>query len=535
MVQPGKFLCSVRAGLKPAPTKVLVLHAKTVASLHETCHRTAPKKYSPILIFFLDNGKHICYKCNTVRMEKMRFPYIKLTMLMFLGLMLWVSGASAALSPLGGEFQVNTTTTGNQGSFSVGTDDAGNFVSAWTTPVTGDLCDTVDIFFQRFDFNGNKVGGEIVGPEDHVNGYQSRPNVAMDADGDFVIVWSEGFDIAGPCPATNPDGSSEGVFAQMYFSDGSTNGVPFQVNTRFTNTQESPVVAMNSTGDFVVAWRDWNIDAGEDAFNQWDVFAQLFDSAGNPVGSEQFVNQTIIGEQWDFDVSINDSQDWIVVWRGPDGDSDGVFARRYDSTGNPIEGEWQVNLSNTGGQFTPGVTLFNDGDFVVSWGHYISIGETYFQRFLFDGSRAGGEILAHPIAVETSHRDLGANKNTKDFFLVWMIADSDQWGVAGRAFFWTGAPSSNIVQINTTELGFQRPENRNAIGFSSSGKVTVVWQDDGGADGDGWGGFGQRYQVTAEPLVPVLSNAGILILGLSLMLLIYMAFSRMRAGKQPSL
>lgn len=138
------------------------------------------------------------------------------------------SGACAAW----GEFQINTTTAGNQSFFSVATDDAGNFVSVWMSPIS-QTCDSNDIFFQLFDSNGNKLAGEVTGPE-FVDEDQSVPNVAMDANGNFVIVWSEGTDIAvGPCPATNPDGSGRGIFARRYNSSGTPIGASFQVNTTF--------------------------------------------------------------------------------------------------------------------------------------------------------------------------------------------------------------------------------------------------------------------------------------------------------------
>jgi len=364
-------------------------------------------------------------------------------------LMLSASVSHAGLEPLGGEFQINTTTAGDQGSFSVGTDDNGNFVSAWTSPVS-ESCDTQDIFFQLFDSSGNKVGGEISGPE-YVNEAQRSPNVAMDADGDFIIVWAEGTDTSvGPCPPTNPDGDAQGIYAQRYFSDGTPNGSVFQVNTTWQNSQQTPIVAMNGTGDFAVAWYDaLSVDNG-------DVFAQLFDSAGNKVGNEILVNSTTAGTQMQQKVSINDNREFIVVWTSNDSDGHGIYAQRFDSSASPVGGEFQVNQTETLNQRVAGVTLFNDGAFVIAWTDEANGWDVWFQRFDSSGNRAGTETLAHPANADlqiTPH--ISGNKISKRFIITWQINDSSNWGIAGRLFTPNGYPFSDVIQINTTEFDDQ--------------------------------------------------------------------------------
>ena len=90
------------------------------------------------------------------------------------------------MSQQGGEFRVNTTTSGNQQSPTVAMDDDGDFVVAWasTDPISG-----YGIFAQRFNAAGVKQGGEF-----RVSAIafaaQRDPAIAMDADGDFVVAWA---------------------------------------------------------------------------------------------------------------------------------------------------------------------------------------------------------------------------------------------------------------------------------------------------------------------------------------------------------
>jgi hypothetical protein len=85
------------------------------------------------------------------------------------------------------------------------------------------------------------------GPEFLVNNtttlsFQRSAATAMDADGDFVVVWE------------SPDGDAGGVYAQRFNAAGVAQGGEFLVNTFTTGWQSSPAVAMDADGDFVVAW-----------------------------------------------------------------------------------------------------------------------------------------------------------------------------------------------------------------------------------------------------------------------------------------
>ncbi len=87
--------------------------------------------------------------------------------------------------------------------------------------------------------------GPRAGTEFQVNTYTSLnqrfPHVAMDASGNYVVVWA---DYGGE------DGDSAGIFAQRYNADGTTAGNEFQVNTWTTAAQTAPSVAMDGQRRF---------------------------------------------------------------------------------------------------------------------------------------------------------------------------------------------------------------------------------------------------------------------------------------------
>jgi hypothetical protein len=143
----------------------------------------------------------------------------------------------SAGSVLGSEFQVNTYTTGGQGGntfVDIGVDGAGSFVVVWHSHVQDG--GGPGIFGQRYDSAGTPQGSEFQ-VNTSTTGQQLDPAVAMDGDGNFFVVWEDllapssirgqGFDSGGAvlgtefqvnAPASNPHSPSVG-------SDGAGNFV----------------------------------------------------------------------------------------------------------------------------------------------------------------------------------------------------------------------------------------------------------------------------------------------------------------------
>jgi hypothetical protein len=161
-------------------------------------------------------------------------------------------------APLGSEFRVNTNTPGYVGGADVAVDASGDFVVVWgaADAFSGFLG---DVFGQRFAGNGMPVGSEF--PIAPSPGAESGPNVGSDAAGNFVVVWS----------SDGPDGSQWGLFGQRYASDGAPLGSGFQVNTYTTASQFGRAVATDPAGHFVVVWESQLQDG-----SSWGVFGQRY-------------------------------------------------------------------------------------------------------------------------------------------------------------------------------------------------------------------------------------------------------------------
>ena len=97
---------------------------------------------------------------------------------------------SANGTVMGGEFQVNSYTTDIQGSPAVATDVDGGFVVTWDSYGSyGSDTEFESIQGQRFDGSGDLIGGQFQ-INTHTTGWQMYPAVAVGANDGFVVVWT---------------------------------------------------------------------------------------------------------------------------------------------------------------------------------------------------------------------------------------------------------------------------------------------------------------------------------------------------------
>ena len=178
--------------------------------------------------------------------------------------------------------------------------------------------------------------------------------VAADNDGNFVVVWE----------SDSQDGSATGVFGQRYDNGGNPVGGEFQVNTYTNLFQDLPSVAYDPAANFIVVWTS----IGQDG-SFGGIYAQRYDSNGMPSGEEFRVNSYTKGNQESPVVAADNDGNFVVVWesRGQDGDKTGVFARRFDNTGRPLGDDFQVNEYTTNFQSHPYVSSDSAGELVVVW------------------------------------------------------------------------------------------------------------------------------------------------------------------------
>ena len=349
---------------------------------------------------------------------------------------------------LGGEFQVNTTTAGDQLDPNVAVDLDGNFTIAWTS---ADGSGT-GIFAQRYNLLGAPIGGEF-----QVNvttsGDQTAPSIAMDGLGDVLVSWT----------SVGQDGSGTAIYARSYvttlpaslaiaqtttFVTESTpflDSGEFRVNTFTLGDQlDSAAVANRLTGDFVIVWSSVSQDG-----SGLGIYGQRFSGAtGAAAGNEFKVNTTTSGDQSDAAIGINRfTSEFVVTWTsaGQDGSGNGIYAQQFKASGAAQGSEFRANTTVTGDQTDSSVAVDGAGEFYVLW--------------------TNAAVTANGLQVN------------------------------GQQFDKHGLKKEAELVINATTAGNQ---SRASVSIDVYGRVTAVWSGNG--TGDSAGVFVQRYRTDLHPL-----------------------------------
>jgi cysteine-rich repeat protein len=204
--------------------------------------------------------------------------------------------------PLGGEFQVNTTTLNDQDDISMNTNGKDVFVVVWED-------DTKDgngegIAGQLFNKNGTTIGAEFL-VNTYTSGDQSSPSVDMSNTGEFVVSWKS---------QLNQDASGEGIYAQRFDANGNkicftgealgacpedantVNGVSpeVQITTQASRDQGGAETELSANGDIMVTFESIDHD-GDDDGN----FYNIYNSFGAPYGTETLINEVVTADSQD--------------------------------------------------------------------------------------------------------------------------------------------------------------------------------------------------------------------------------------------
>ena len=181
----------------------------------------------------------------------------------------------------------------------------------------------------------------MVEPLEHGAGFASKPQVAMDGNGNALAVWQQF------------DGSHESIYARRCLS-----GVwgPVTLLEFGSGNAWSPQVAMDGHGNALVVWQQF------DSSSHLSLYAKRLTSGSwGPVTLLEFGS----GNAWSPQVAMNDHGSAIVVWSQYDNAAHlSIYARHFCS------GSWgPVTLleDGSGNAWSPQVAMDNSGGAMVVW------------------------------------------------------------------------------------------------------------------------------------------------------------------------
>jgi Secretion system C-terminal sorting domain len=211
-------------------------------------------------------------------------------------------------------------------------DFSGSFIVTWKDIRNNIPGQKGDIFFQRFDKNGNKLGGNIMVNDDNDSTKeQTLPWISSDRNGRFVITWSDRRSLFNDLQ----------IYLQVYDSL----GLPVGPNKRADESFGMPgfsKVGVKSDGKFLIGWTDdWY--AG-----RYQYFGKRYTRNGDTIGNLYMVPQTSPGSsvQSPEDIKIVGDRVYSVWGDTRNGNSD-IYCnvRSFQNPDSVISG--LVNVSST--------------------------------------------------------------------------------------------------------------------------------------------------------------------------------------------
>jgi len=379
------------------------------------------------------------------------------------------------------EFQISASfETGIVDISSVAVGSDGRFVFAW-----GKTFNQYDVYTKRYDFNGVSLGSQYI-VNSYNTGDQTLPSIGMASDGTFVIAWS----------GRGSDDSTGGIYVQRYNSDGTKNGSEFRVNTYTTNTQDRPSIAVKSDGSFVISWESMAQDG--DISPYYNIYAQRFNTDGSKAGSEFKVNTYTTNSQINPATGIASDGSFVISWQGEgSGDTNGIFAQKYNSDGSTNGSEFKVNTYTAGKQERTSIAVGSDGRFVISWKSEGQDGDLYgiyAQKYNSDGSTNGSEFRVNTTTAGSQENPSLGMASDGTFVIAWQ-SYSGVSSIYAQRFNTDGTKNGSQFKINTNVSN----NNFNpSLRMAADGRFVATWES---VNGQGSGAyFGKRYDKNGNVL-----------------------------------
>lgn len=361
-----------------------------------------------------------------------------------------------------------TALTGKQFDPRVAAAPNGNFVVVWEDDRDGN--GVGQIYARGFDKDGNQLFGEKV-----VNtvgdGHQHHPDVAMDDQGNFVVVWEDDQDGNG----------SHQILMRGFLANGTQRFADKAVNSVSAGQQFQPAIGMDAVGNFVVAWED-----DQDGNNSYQILARAFTVTGAQRIADFTVNSVAAGQQLNPAIGVDASGDFVVAWED-DQDNNNLFqiaARGFHSNGGNRVSQFQVNTTSTGQHGKPALGMDSDGDFTIVWeddqdnnGYF----QIYGRGFNFAGTQRFGVTAMNTVSDGQQYAPTIGVDASGDFVVGWEDDQDDNgaFQILGRGFNPNGTQRKADFTVNTDSSGQQFAP---AVTIDEQDRFVFGWQDD--MDGD---------------------------------------------------
>ena len=308
---------------------------------------------------------------------------------------------------------------------------------------------------------------------------QRDPHIVSDKHGNFLVVWTS-YNQAN-------DSSKEDIYFQNLDADLNKIANETLVNDIISGDQIRPAVAMNESGDFIIAWASYS-----DQNSLYDIKTKLYKN-GVASANEFLVNTYTLNSQTKPSVDIYSDGSFIVVWESwfEDGSDRGIFAQRFSADGNKNGEPFQINQNAHFSQARPTVKFFPDGKFIVvweSWKQDQSLGSSYdVMGRIFNnlGNPVTDEVQINDYTLDYQWYADVITLNSDNFVVAWCSweQDGEDGGIYIKKFNSTFNPLTSEVLVNSYKRYYQWLPKLAQTPIGNIVAVWSSWQQDGSREG----------------------------------------------------
>ncbi|MEO0075274.1 MAG: T9SS type A sorting domain-containing protein [candidate division WOR-3 bacterium] len=374
---------------------------------------------------------------------------------------IYLQNLNSNLAFIGSNIKINDDIASSQQRCSwLAQDGAGRLIVVWEDERDGNC----HIYGVRLDSLGNILQANFKVNDDSTNAHY-YPSVSANHEGDFIVCWSD-----------NRNGNFD-IYAQKYSAQGIPIGNNFKVNDDLTTaSQWYPVVSCDSTGNAVIVWSDYR-------HNNYDIYAQRFDTQTNPIGSNFIVNDVLNDEQLYATVNIHKNGNFVICWMDSrNGDFD-IYAQRFLANGQPLGTNFKVN-NNLDNSFQgyPNLAVSQNGQFAIVWeDERFYNSDIFMQRYQANGLPIDSNLRVNTdIYDEAQYSPSISYDQNGNFVVVWCYLRSinDNYDIYSQAFNTNAQRVGNNIQINQPDVFFDN--NQWLIGQSvalHNNRIVYSWID----------------------------------------------------------
>jgi uncharacterized membrane-anchored protein len=358
-----------------------------------------------------------------------------------------------------GTAELIETDAGDARNPQVAADSSGNAVAVWFQ----NDGTRFNIWSNRYTVATGRWGTAELIQDNAGNAY--HPQVAVDSSGNTVAVWYQ------------YDGTSyRNIWSNRYTAATGTWGTAELIETDNAEDAYYPQVAVDSSGNAVVVWYQYNGTRN-------NIWSNRYTAVAGTWGTAELIETDNAGSARDPQVAVDSSGNAVAVWYQYDGTRTNISSNRYTASAGSWGTAELIEMDNAGPAYSPQVAVDSSGNAVVVWYQFDGTSDNIWSNryTAATGTWETAEL------IETDAWDAYDPQVAVDSFgnavAVWQQSDGTRYSIWSNRYTAPTGTWETAELIETDNAGDARNPQ---VAVDSSGNAVAVWEQSDGTRYNIW-------------------------------------------------